>query len=272
MKQKVKTFLPATICILASILLLFIFSPAISSFAATDYQRVYDYADELSDTEEADLEERAEDYYQKTGYHLLVVITNTRAEYSYTATASLEADCEQYSEAFYQDFVNTYGSSARDCAIFTLDTSSNRYADVSGQGKVKERLDDHRCTLVFEKMYDALHANNWYAACDTYYKTVSRYMKITPGINPNSIFLNIYFQLLLSFVIGGIIIFLFVHNSGGKMTVNSHTYLAPNQSKVINGHDHYIRTAEHRTKRSSSSSSGGGSSHRSGGSHGGGHF
>ena len=103
---------------------------------------------------------------------------------------------------------------------------------------------------------------------------VNRYQKIKPGINPDNIFLKIWFQLLISVIIGGIIIGVMIYHSGGKMTASGQTYLDREHSSLVRRHDHYIRTHTTRTKRqtdSDSSSSGGGGS-SSGGSHGGSHF
>ena len=107
-------------------------------------------------------------------------------------------------------------------------------------------------------------------------KVVNRYQKIKPNLNPDSIFLKIWFQLLISVIIGGITIGVMIYHSGGKMTASGQTYLDRERSSLIRRHDHYIRTHTTRTKRktdSASSSSGGSSSGSSGsGSNGGGYF
>ena len=237
-----------------------------------DVDRVYDYASSLNDSEENDLETLAEEYYQKTGNNYLIVTTTTLSEYEYKQSSSSERNCELYSESFYNSFVSTYGKSYKNCAILTVDLSKNRYADISGQNELKTKLDNERCTLAFEKIKSNLSDGDYYDACEKYMKTVNRYQQITPGINPDSIFLKIWFQFLLALVIGGVIIAIMIYQSGGKMTVSSQTYLDSQRSKTVNKHDRYTHTRTTRTKRSNNSNKSGGGSSSSGGSHGGGHF
>lgn len=249
--------------------------PVSISYAADNeaVDRIYDYAETLSDSEEDNLEALAETYYQKTGYNYLVVTTTTRSEYEFTQSSSLEKDCELYSEAFYDNFVSNYGEKYKNCTILTIDLSDNRYADISGQSELKTKLDGDRCTLAFEKIKSDLSDKDYSDAYEKYMKTVNRYQQIKPGINPDSIFLKIWFQLLLALIIGGVIITIMIFNTGGKMTANGSTYLDSKRSRTVNMHDHYTHTHTSRTKRESNSdSSGGGSSGGGGGSHGGGHF
>lgn len=247
--------------------------------AATDENitRIYDYANTLSNSEKEDLEKLAESYYQETGNNYLIVTTKTREEYDYSHSSFPEEDCELYSEAFYKSFIEMYGNTYNNCTILTIDLSSNRYADISGQKDLKTKLDDNRCTKAFNKIKSNLSNKDYVKAYTKYMKTVNRYQKIKPGINPDNILLKIWFQLLISIIVGAIIIGIMVYQSGGKMTANGQTYLNRERSKILRKDDYYIRTHTTRTKRETSSnnssvggSSGGGSS--SGGSHGGGHF
>lgn len=243
--------------------------------AATDKNitRIYDYAQTLSNAEKQDLEELAESYYQKTGNNYLIVTTTTRNEYEYTLSSSLERDCELYSEAFYNSFIETYGDTYKNCTILTVDLSSNRYADISGQSDLKQKLDDSRCTKAFDKIASFLTEADYTKAYSKYMNVVNRYQKFRPGINPDNIFFHIWFQLLVSIIIGGIIIIKMIYNSGGKMTASGQTYLDKEHSRVLRQHDHYIRTHTSRVKRESNSDSSSSSSGSSGGgSHGGGHF
>lgn len=247
--------------------------------AATDenISRIYDYANTLSNSEKEDLEKLAESYYQETGNNYLIVTTKTREEYDYSHSSFPEEDCELYSEAFYKSFIEMYGNTYNNCTILTIDLSSNCYADISGQKDLKTKLDDNRCTKAFNKIKSNLSNKDYVKAYTKYMKTVNRYQKIKPGINPDNILLKIWFQLLISIIVGAIIIGIMVYQSGGKMTANGQTYLNRERSKILRKDDYYIRTHTTRTKRETSSnnssvggSSGGGSS--SGGSHGGGHF
>ena len=237
-------------------------------------QRVYDYANCLTKEEKKTLEQESQKYYEDTKNNYLIVTTTTREEYSFTPGTSLENDCELYSEAFYDAFIAQYGEEYTNCTILTLDLSENRYADISGQGQLKQKLDSQRCKLASKKLVSALHYNKYFSACKKYMKTVNRYQQIKPGVNPDSIFLKVWFQLLVALIVAGICIGIMIYHSGGTMTATASTYLDSKRSQVVNKHDHFIRTTTHRRKietdNSSSGSSGGGSS--SGGSHGGSHF
>lgn len=223
--------------------------------AATDENitRIYDYAYTLSNSEKEDLEKLAESYYQKTGNNYLIVTTKTRGEYDYTHSSFPEEDCELYSEAFYKSFLGMYGNSYNNCTILTIDLSSNRYADISGQNDLKTKLDDSRRTKILKKIKSNLSNKDYVKAYTKYIKMVNRYQKIKPGINPDNIFLKIWFQLLISIITGMIIIGIMVYQSGGKMTANGQTYLNRERSKILRKDDYYIRTHTTRTKRETNS-------------------
>lgn len=223
--------------------------------AATDENitRIYDYAYTLSNSEKEDLEKLAESYYQKTGNNYLIVTTKTRGEYDYTHSSFPEEDCELYSEAFYKSFIEMYGNTYNNCTILTIDLSSNRYADISGQNDLKTRLDDGRRTKILKKIKSNLSNKDYVKAYTKYIKTVNRYQKIKPGINPDNIFLKIWFQFIISIITGAIIIGIMVYQSGGKMTANGQTYLNRERSKILRKDDYYIRTHTTRTKRETNS-------------------
>lgn len=271
MKQK-RRFLYIVLAITLCIGFLF---PTHSLMAASDIQRVWDYTDSLSQEQIQTLEEEAETRYSQTGYNYLIVITDTLQEYDYEQTGQCERDCERYSEAFYSSFLTENGSKFADCAILTLDINPNiRYADISGQGSLKSTyLNSDRCTSASKRLVEDFSEDNWYNGCLTFYKTLDRYIKIKPGIDPESIFLKTWFQLILAVAISAIIILINALHLGGKMTVSQRTYLDETKSRLIGKHDHYIRTSVHKTKRSSSSGGSGGSGGGGGGgSHGGSHF
>ena len=93
-------------------------------------------------------------------------------------------------------------------------------------------------------------------------------MGFKPGVNPDNILFNIWFQLGGALVIGGIVVGLMAYRSGGRVTVNSHTYEDASTSGIVDRQDQYIRTTvtKRKIEKSSGSSSGGG-----GGITGGGH-
>lgn len=255
-----------------SVLLLF---PHISSSAKSDMPMIWDYAGTFSSEEISSLEKQAEDYYNQTDYPFLVLTTTTLSDgYTYESSYNTDKDCDLYTEAFYNSLSSKYDDTYENCVILTLDLE-NRYALVTGWGSLKDGLiNSSRCTQIYETMLDDLSDDQWFDACRTYYKTANRYIHVRAGVNPNNIFLKTWFQLILAFLVGGVIILINIIHAGGKMTVSDRTYLDNEKSRLVGRHDHYIRTSVQRTKRESSqnNNSSGGSNSSSSHSSGGGHF
>lgn len=242
--------------------------------ASDGIQRVYDNAGLLTDSEIDKLEQQAEKYSAKRDINYLIVTTDNPEELLGNQYASsTEARTEAYSDTFYTNFVNDYGNENADCTVLTIDMS-NRYADVASQGMAKTRLSIKRCTQLSEKISRHLSDGNYYKACSYYIKNVNRYLGVREGIDPDSPFLALWFQALISVLIGTIVIVIMVVNTGGRMTVNQSTYLDQKNSRILARRDVYLRTTTTRVKKPETNSSGGGSgkSGGGGGNHGGSHF
>ena len=253
-------------------LFLFIFLPKHYASASEDVIRVWDHGNCFSPTEYEQLENLAEKYSTDSSYEFLIVTTTSRAEYDYTHSTNAEDDCKNYAFAFYEKYSDTYSElSKKGACVLVLDLSENRYAFIQAFGELKESglLKENRRKSIIEKITEDFSSDNRYEGCKTYFDTASRYVKIKPSMNPNSIFLKLWFQLLLAVVVGFLIVLFNAINMSGKMTVNDRTYLDENRSRLIGKHDHYIRTSVTKTKRSSDNdsgnSSGGGDSGGSGG-------
>lgn len=272
--MKKKTYLNYLLALLVCSVLLLL--PQISVSASSDTQRVWDYAGAFSSTELSSLEKKAEDYCTKKDYHFLILTTNTLSDgYEYESSYSSEQDCDLYTEAFYNSLQSDYGDTYKNSVILTLDLS-NRYALVTGWGNLKNGpMDSTRCSQVYKAILDELSDNQWFKASEKYYTTADRFLQIHSGVDPNNIFLKTWFQLILAVIISAVIIIINIIHAGGKMTVSNRTYLDNERSKLLEKHDHYIRTSVRKTKRESNhSSSSGSGGHSSGSSHssGGGHF
>lgn len=251
--------------------------------AVSDDIHVFDFysLDEdglLTDTEEKALEELAEKYSKERDINFLILAVDY--ESGYGGDDPIVQDTIDCSEMFYQTLLET-DPDYKDAVIFTInitDPSSSyyRYADVSGQGVGKEKMDNSRCDTLFEHLKELLSDGNYYDACVKYLELAYKYVNIATFMDPDSLFLQLWFQIAFAFLISLIIILVMAHNSKGKMTVNANSYLDDAHSRVLGRYDRYVRTTTTRTKISSSSSSGGGGSHGGGGggggSHGGGHF
>jgi uncharacterized protein len=94
-------------------------------------------------------------------------------------------------------------------------------------------------------------------------------MGFKPGVNPDNILFNIWFQLGGALAIGGIVVGMMVYRSGGRVTVNRQTYEDASNSGILDRQDQYIRTTvtKHKIEKSSGSSSSGGGGGVTGGGH-----
>jgi uncharacterized protein len=127
----------------------------------------------------------------------------------------------------------------------------HREVYVAGFYKGEKYLDDDRCSLVREKITPDLSSANYYEAFDSFIKTSYKYMGIRPGVNPNNIIFNRWFQIIASLAVTGIAISIMTYNSGGRITVNEGTYRDFSNSRVIDRRDNYIRTSVTRIRKPS---------------------
>ncbi|ANS77317.1 hypothetical protein AWM70_17960 [Paenibacillus yonginensis] len=177
-------------------------------------------------------------------------------------------DVVDLTENFYDEKAPGYDKSHGNAAILTLDMR-NRDVYLAGFYKAEERLDDGRLQKIRSKITPDLTEGNYADAFETYIKTAYKYMGFKPGVNPDNILFNGWFQLGVAVVIGGIVVGIMAYRSGGTVTVNRMTYEDAATSGVLAQEDRYIRTTTTRRKieRQSSGSGGGGGGGRTGGGH-----
>jgi len=137
------------------------------------------------------------------------------------------------------------GVNDRECFIFT-----SKDAD--------KRMSGSRSDKLLDSITPLLHKKDFYKATEKCLNKINYYLKVKPGMDPESIFLKLWFQVILAVVIGGIIVGIMVANSGGRVTTNSSTYLDQSNSALTGQLDNYIRTTTKRVKKSSNNDNGGG--------------
>lgn len=245
--------------LLCTMILPLLFSAAQISNAASDTkQRVYDYAKLLTRTEVEELEAMASKYGEKRETDFIILTTaDTQGK-----------DIEKYMDDFYDEMAPGYDKPHGNTAILTIDMQ-HRDVHVAGFYKAKEYLDDGRLDLIREKITPDLSEGNYYEAFSTFIKTSYKYMGFSPGVDPENILFNLWFQLVVAVIVGGTVVGIMIYNSGGKITVNEGTYRDAKHSRILDQKDNFIRTTvTKRRKPTQSSSSGGGGG---GGITGGGH-
>lgn len=221
-------------------------------------QHVYDDAGVLSSDEISTLENEiltlqnaGSDLNIKCSVDFYILTTNDLGGISF----------RQYMEDFYAK------QNINDCVLLLICfEADNRVSEIQGYGKAKEYLNSTRINKIFDKMESYLRSADYYDGCITYLTQSKHFLNKNP--NKDGVFHQIWFQLILSFIIGGCVMGTLAYNSGGKITVSQSTYLDTKNSKLLAKRDRYIRTSVTKTKRpenNSSNNSSGGSSHSSGG-------
>ncbi len=280
--EKKKKYLIAILLSLEIVGAFLIHNPLPVAYAASrDFTYVYDEIDLFSDSEEKHLESLAEEYSGKRGLSFFIVTANYASESNAYASDPILYDTEDYSEAFYQALLEHDGRDYKDCIIFTINIvdpndSDQRYADVSGQGEGKRKMDNKRCSLLFDRLKGDLSHGNYYSAACEFVTRGARYVKVRPGLNPEGIYFKLWFQILVSLLVSLAVIAAMISRSKGRMTVSGNNYLDHSNARILGRYDRFLHTTTTRTKIERSSGGGGGGHSGGGGggggSHGGGHF
>lgn len=255
MKNKIKLF-PLFI----NVFLLFFLVINAAMAAPKTKQRIYDFAGLLTPKEIMELEEISDKYSAKRDTDIVILTTDDTGG----------RDVVKYTEDFNDEKALGYDKPHGNCAILTIDMQ-HREVYVAGFYRGEEYLDNDRCSLVREKITPDLSSANYYEAFDSFIKTSYKYMGIRPGVNPNNIIFNRWFQIIASLTIAGIAVSVMAYNSGGRITVNEGTYRDFSNSRVIERNDNYIRTSVTKRRKPSDDNQNSGGSGGGGGVSSGGH-
>lgn len=215
--------------------------------AANTKKTIYDFAGLLNKDEVQQLEEISNKYSSERETDFIILTTNdTKGK-----------DIVKYMQDFYDENALGYDKPHGNTAILTIDMQ-HRDVYLAGFYKAKKYLDDSRLDLIREKITPDLSDGNYYDAFETFIKTSYKYMGFEPGVNPDNILFNIWFQILSSIGIAGIVVGIMLYNTGGKVTINARTYEDTNTSEVLQRKDQYIRTSISKQKIQKNDNNGGG--------------
>lgn len=250
-------------------------------------QFVFDYAGLLTDQEVTQLESLANELGADSDTAYLII----------TANGTDGMDIVDYVEDFYDENAPGYDQPHGNTAILAIDMEE-RDIYLAGFKKAEQFLNDQRLDVILEEITPALSEENYYEAFSEFISSSHSYMGIEPETsaeNPGSypddndeyqhyeeeyyagenssdnIFFQLWFQLIVSFIVGGAVVGILTYNSGGRVTVNSGTYMNSNSSKVLNQHDRYLRKTVTRGKKPSNNNNNSGGFTGGGGITGGGH-
>lgn len=243
------------IIILTSIFsIIFIFGSFSNVYADETKQRVYDYANLLTDDEIARLENLSLQHGEEHEMDFIIVTTQDADG----------KDIRPFIESFYDDMAFGFDKPHGNTVILALDMSE-RDVMIAGFSKGKKYLDDQRATLIREKITPSLSSGNYYDAFTQYIELGSEYMGYMPGVNPESFLLKTWFHLILAIGIAGVVVGSMAYNSGGKVTVNERTYTGNFQ--VLERKDIYLTKSVTKRRKPQNNNKGGGGGGVTGGGH-----
>jgi len=225
------------------------------SAAAADKKLIIDNAKLLTPEQVMELRALAVKYGEERETDFIIITTNEEG-----------VDAKKLTQDFYDEQAPGYDKKHGNAAIMTVDMKK-RYMYIAGFYKAKEYIDDARVEKILDKVYPYAADNDYYGAFKTYLTVAHEYMGIKPGVNPDNILFNIWFQLIVALLVGGVVVWIMIRNSGGRVTVNRQTYEDQAASGILGRQDQYINTTvtKRKIERDKGGGSGGGGGTTSGG-------
>lgn len=221
---------------------------------AAGKQLVYDHAGLLSSGEIDALEARAAKLGAKRETDFIIITLNGTGG----------KDIVDYVADFYDEMAPGFDRPHGNTAILAIDLEE-RDVFLAGFKKAETYLDDKRLDMIRTRITPALSAGDYYGAFLKYVDLSHEYMGIRPGANPENLLFKTWFQLAVSFGVAAIAVGVMAYHSGGRVTVNAHTYLDGTRSGIISKTDRFINKTVSRKKIERSSSGGGGGGFGGGG-------
>lgn len=234
-------------------------------------ERVFDYADVLTDKEEEDLRAYISRCEQNAHIDIVVVTVN---EYMGVSDNAWETAMMNYADDFYDNGVYGWNKPYGDGALI-LD---NWYEDAEGSqkgtwistsGKMEDTIGYYEENAVLDDIYYYIDSNPYKA----YYDGVAKlafYGEHGYGYDGTANATPFCCAAILPFIIALIYATSHLKQAPAKDTTMASTYLVAGSKAMRNSADAFIRknVTSHRIESSSSGSRSGGSHHSGGGSHG----
>lgn len=241
--------------------------------------KVYDFADLLTDNEEELLYNKVEEYINNTNYDLVLVTTNDNPKNS----------AMKYADDFF-DYNNFGKNQSRDGVLILIDMDT-RELYISTSGQAIKMYDDYRIERVLDSGYDYITIKKYFNTFISMVESLSDYyLNDYPDSNNNLIIDDLgnpqYVKSIpyqMAFLIAGIItlvvaLILYFKSRLKIKRLDTVSYLkridiTTKKDTYVNSHVSRVLRASDSSSSSFGGSSGGGSSHHtssSGRSHGGG--
>lgn len=244
-------------------------------------ERVFDYADKLSDSEEETLRSDIEELENLVGMDVVIVTVDQNTDLSEFGASAIGGDIEYNTKEIAEKICDTYrfgweewpdgtylnGKDASTSVVIVANWQpTDRYVYLCTSGKARKRISDSKAVSITKYGGKKLREDPFTGFERILKKTKSAMKSSGGGIN----FLSGPICALVALVAA--IIFFAVNYSkkAGKDTTTASTYSKGN-AEVLDRRDIFIRKEVHSVKiqsdSGSSGSSGGGGGHGGGGSH-----
>jgi len=225
----------------------------------TETERVFDYADKLTDAEEDELRALIEKKEKEVGCDIVLVTIND-------PSIASDYDMMNYADDFYDDRMFGYDEPWGDGALY-LDNWANGYCWFSTCGRVETEYSTYEIDALIDNVCATVNTDPC-RAYKTYVNSLSRTMS---GMGIPTI--GIGTILLAALIITIIYVIVGVYHNKGKKTTTASTYVAGGRPVFNDRRDVFVtkHTTRRHIQRSSGGGGGGGHHTSSGGhSHGGG--
>ena len=244
-------------------------------------ERVFDYADKLSDSEEETLRSDIEELENLVGMDVVIVTVDQNTDLSEFGASAIGGDIEYNTKEIAEKICDTYrfgweewpdgtylnGKDASTSVVIVANWQpTDRYVYLCTSGKARKRISDSKAVSITKYGGKKLREDPFTGFERILKKTKSAMKSSGGGIN----FLSGPICALVALVAA--IIFFAVNYSkkAGKDTTTASTYSKGN-AEILDRRDMFIRKEVHSVKiqsdSGSSGSSGGGGGHGGGGSH-----
>lgn len=237
-------------------------------------EKVYDFADLFTETEEEDLYNKINEYISSYKMDLAVVTINENNKYR----------AQDYADDFY-DYNNFGINKSRDGVLFLIDMDT-RKIHMTTTGQAIKMYDDKRIDDALELVYQHMTDEEYYTGTIKFINKIKEDANSgVPSSNKNMVIdengnvhmikkVNYVLLLIISLIVSIIIIVILItKNKLVRKATTAEEYLNKDSVK-INGQDVFLHThtTKHKIDHSSSGGTGGSSTHSgsSGMSHGGG--
>lgn len=226
-------------------------------------EKVYDFADLFTTTEEADIYNQIDDYITSHNLDLAVVTINSNNKMS----------PQEYADDFYD--YNDFGiNSTHDGVLFLIDMD-NREIYMSTTGNAIKMYNDYRINSALDAVYQYMTDEDYYEGVTEYIEVISDYAsKGLPTVSETKSFSE---TLLISLGVGLVVTFIIMFilikkNKLVRKATTAKEYLNKESVNINNVGEVFIGSNTVKHKIEHDSSSGGSSTHSgsSGRSHGGG--